>query len=306
MRRAFAKALELLATENEKIIFQTGDLGFGVFDSYINRFPERYINAGVAEAQMIASAAGLALEGFRPICYSIASFATARPFEQIRHCLAYAKLPVIVVGAGRGLLYAKEGPTHHAIDDLALMTSLPGMNVIVPADPYEVEELLPQVLKLEGPTYFTIGKYGEKELRKTSKPIVGKPRLIAKGVKIALFCTGEIASVVEDALKILNNEGILPSMYHIHTVKPIDEEELAGISEHINQFVVIEEHRPVGGLYSAIELWNSSNLKKVNLTRLSLPDAFVLGNLSRIEVLEKYELDAKSIANKCREIWVNL
>ena len=306
MRKTFATTLQKLAEENKDIILQTGDLGFGVFDSFIKNFPDRYINAGVAEAQMISSAAGLALEGYRPICYSIASFATARPFEQIRHCLAYSNLPVIIVGAGRGLRYTKEGPTHHAIDDLALMSSLPGMNVIIPADPFEVKKLLPQAFNLKGPTYFTIGKYGEKDLLSKSNPVIGKLRKIANGEKVAIFCIGEIAIQVENLLKILKNQGISPSAYHVHTLKPLDQKKLADISKKIKTFLVIEEHRPIGGLYSAIELWNRSNSNCVKISRLSLPDTFVLGNLAYDEAIEKYELNSVSIANKCLEIWENI
>ncbi len=303
MRNAFANALISATNKDPKIMLLTGDLGFGVFDTFIEKFPKHYINVGVAEAQMINSAAGLALEGFRPICYSIASFATARPFEQIQVCLAYPKLPVVLVGAGRGLLYGKDGPTHYTINDLALMTSLPGMTVILPADPNEVKELLPQVLKLSGPSYFTVGKYGEPEIETTTPSILGKARLINSGEKLAIFSTGEITYEVQKAVNILKKEGICPYFHHMHTVKPIDKVILEKLSEKIKEFLVIEEHFPIGGLYSAIEHWNSKSLKRVNLSKLSMPDVFVLGNLDRKDAHLKYNLDSHSIVKKCREIW---
>ena len=122
----------------------TGDLGFQVFDAFQAKFNGRYVNVGVAEAQMICTAAGMAMAGWRPVAYSIASFATARPFEQIRYCVAYPKLPVMVVGAGRGYLYSTSGVSHHAPDDLALMTRLAGHDRRDPGDPVELAQLLPQ------------------------------------------------------------------------------------------------------------------------------------------------------------------
>ena len=130
MRRAFGDTLLKIATEDPSVVFLTGDLGFGVFDEFIRLFPRRYINVGVAEAQLVDCAAGLALEGWKPIVYSIASFMTGRAFEQIRLAIGYHQLPVVVVGAGGGYLYADAGVTHHAKEDLALMALVPGMNVV--------------------------------------------------------------------------------------------------------------------------------------------------------------------------------
>ena len=146
MRRAFAEALVELGEQNPRLALITGDLGFQVFDEFESRFGSRFINVGVAEAQMVYTSVGMALEGWRPIAYSIASFATARPFEQIRFCVSYPNLPVVLVGAGRGYVYSTSGISHHAVDDIALMSVLPGMTVVVPGDPAEVKQLLPQVL----------------------------------------------------------------------------------------------------------------------------------------------------------------
>src|ERR1051325_2288870 len=130
MRRAFGDALVKAAQDDDRVIFLTGDLGFGVFDEFIARFPRRYVNVGVAEAQLVDCAAGLALEGWRPIVYSIASFMTGRAYEQIRLAVGYHRLPVVVVGAGGGYTYANAGVTHHAKEDLALMSLIANMVVV--------------------------------------------------------------------------------------------------------------------------------------------------------------------------------
>src|SRR3989338_5271951 len=144
MRHAFAETLTRLAAEDPQLVFLTGDMGFQMFDEFKRRYGPRYVNVGVAEAQLINAAAGLALEGWRPVAYSIASFLTARPFEQIRVSVNYHNLPVLIVGAGGGYAYAASGVTHHAADDLALMAVLPNMRVVAPGDPNEVAKLVPQ------------------------------------------------------------------------------------------------------------------------------------------------------------------
>src|SRR5574341_684609 len=130
MRRALAEGLIHAADADPRIIFLTGDLGFQVFDAFRDRFGPRYVNVGVAEAQMVCAAAGLALGGWHPVAYSIASFATGRAFEQMRVSVNYQRLPVLLVGAGGGYFYAPAGVTHHAVEDLGLMSLLPGMTVV--------------------------------------------------------------------------------------------------------------------------------------------------------------------------------
>ncbi|MGA2298704.1 MAG: 1-deoxy-D-xylulose-5-phosphate synthase, partial [FCB group bacterium] len=135
MRKAFSETLVKLAEKDPKLVFITGDMGYNVFNEFENKFPDRFVNVGVAEAEMINVAAGLAAEGFKPITYSITSFATGRPFEQIRYCLAYPEMPVMMVGAGRGFLYSNAGVSHHAIDDVGIMRIIPGITITTPADP---------------------------------------------------------------------------------------------------------------------------------------------------------------------------
>ena len=158
MKLAFINRLTELAESDPRIMLLVGDLGFQIFDTFIERFELRYVNVGVAEAQMVCAAAGLAAVGYRPVTYSIASFATARCFEQIKLAVAYPNLPVVIVGAGGGYAYCSSGVTHHAGEDLALLCSLPGMTVVAPGNVQEVRDLLPQVMQLPGPAYFRIGR----------------------------------------------------------------------------------------------------------------------------------------------------
>jgi transketolase len=157
MRKAFAETLFKLAEADPRIIFLTGDMGFGTFDAFKEKFGKRYVNVGVAEQQLIATAAGLALEGWKPVCYSIASFLTARPFEFTRFLIGHHNLPVILVGAGGGLYYESSGFSHHATDDFALMKLIPNM---LPMDVNNAEDVrwkLPEAFNLKQPVYMRLG-----------------------------------------------------------------------------------------------------------------------------------------------------
>ena len=300
MRRAFSDTLTRLAAEDPRIAFVTGDLGFQVFDEFERQFGPRYINAGVAEAQMIYTAAGMASEGWKTVAYSIASFATARPFEQIRYCVAYPKLPVILVGAGRGFLYSTSGVSHHAADDFALMTALPNMTVVAPGDPGEVEQLLPQLFALNGPAYFTVGRFGEPAYEALEPAVLGKARILRKGERIAVISTGELANEVLRAVEILKTEAIYPTVYQMHTVKPLDTFLLDVLAERGDHIVIAEEHLPNGGLWSAVCQWRAGKNMAINLQRLGPPDLFALGNLKQAELRRRFEFDADAIARKCR------
>jgi transketolase len=309
MRRAFAETLYKLACDQEKLAFITGDLGFQVFDQFEKAFPQRYINVGVAEAQMVYVAAGMAAEGWRTVAYSIASFATARPFEQIRYCVAYPNLPVTLVGAGRGFTYATSGVSHHAVDDLALMTALPNMRVVIPGDPGEIEALFGQVVRgvgttdgKPGPAYFTVGKFGEPRYDAEEPAVVGQARLLRAGKDVAVLSTGEMANEALLAYEMLKGKGLRPALYQFHTVKPLDVGALERISRDVGALVVVEEHMPNGGLFSAVAMWRATASTSVKMVRLGPPDRFALGSLELRELRRRMGYDAVAIAKLCEEL----
>jgi transketolase len=302
MRKAFSDTLLKVGEQNSRLAFVTGDLGFQVFDEFQTRFGPRYINAGVAEAQMINTAAGLAAEGFHTVAYSIASFATARPFEQIRYCVAYPNLPVTIVGAGRGLTYANAGVSHHALDDVALMTALPNMTVVIPGDPGEIEQLFPQVAALPGPAYFTVGRFGEPRYEAEEPAVLGRARLLRKGCGLAIVTMGEMAGEVLRACQMLADDKITPIVYQMHTVKPLDTATLDALAGHVDAILVVEEHLPMGGLWSAMTNWSASLERPAHLVRLGPPDRFALGNLTRDGFRRQMGFDAPAIAAACRQL----
>lgn len=304
MRKAFVDAIYKLAEKDQRVVFLTGDLGFQMFDDFCSRFPLRYLNVGIAEAQMVCAAAGLALEGMRPFIYSIASFATGRPYEFIKISVAYPGLPVIIVGAGGGYCYSSSGCTHHAPEDLALMSLLPGMTVIAPGDPGEVRELLPQMLNLSGPSYIRIGKFGEPEYQSPSPIAIGKARCLREGEQLAIVTTGEMASIALRAVEILNKSGAFPMLYQFHTVKPLDTITLANIVHAVRAIVVVEESAPIGGLAASLTQWvHAQNYHPLQIIRLGPPDAWALGNCSRETLRHSYGYDQTAIVQKCLSIW---
>ena len=304
MRKALADTLLQLATDDEHVILLVGDLGFGVFDQFKEQFPDRYINVGIAEAALVDVAAGLATEGYRPVVYSIASFMTGRGFEQIRIAVNYQKLPVVIIGAGGGYSYASAGPTHHAAEDLGLMSMLPGMTVCAPGSPEEVSALLPQLIALDGPSYMRIGRYGEPsyggdEIR------VGKARQLVTGDKVAILSTGDLVyNAIQAAVK-LSNHDIYLEVYQMHTVKPLDEGLLSylGNCDDLSNVIVLEEHSPVGGLYAAITSYYANVVHQFNLTRLGPPDELVIGVHTREELHKKWGCGVdgivKTVMNVC-------
>jgi len=303
MRKAFSDSLMKEAENNPQVTFMTGDLGFQVFDEFSEKFGARYINVGVAEAQLINVAAGMAAEGWRPVAYSIASFATARPFEQIRYCVSYPNLPVTLVGAGRGFTYSTSGVSHHALDDIGLMSLLPNMTVVIPGDPTEIEELFPQVMRCSGPAYFTVGRFGEPRYEAEESAVLGKARLLKSGEKIAVISTGEITHEVLKAVNLLHSENIIPMVYQMHTIKPLDTITLDNLADQVRAMLVVEEHVPNGGLWAAVTQWNALRDKPIRLQRVGPPDSFILGNLNREDVRKKIGCDAHSIGNTCRLLW---
>ena len=297
MKLTFTGMLTKLAKKDPRIVVLTGDLGFQIFDDFVDKFGPRYINVGVAEAQMMCAAAGLAYEGWRPVAYSIASFATARCFEQIKISIAYPGLPVVIVGAGGGYAYGASGVTHHAGDDIGLMRTLPGMSIIAPGDSDEINQLLPQIFKLKGPAYLRIGRGREPQYKAKEDAVLGKARLLSQGEDIAIISTGEVASEVSTAIDILSKKNINPMALQYHTIKPLDTARLHSISEKIKTIIVVEEHIPAGGLSCAIKDWAFDECGfDIDIRTLSVPHEFVLGSPSQNEIRAMYGFNAEAIA----------
>jgi transketolase len=259
MRNAFAEEITLLGREDPRVVLLSGDIGNKLFDRFKEHSPSRFFNCGVAEANMMGVAAGLALNGLRPVVYTITPFTTTRCFEQIRVDVCYHDAPVIIVGTGAGLSYAELGPTHHSLEDLAILRTLPGMTVLAPCDSVELRGLLRAALRGKGPVYMRIGKKGEPVVHeRPTDVVIGRAITVRAGEKVCLISTGNIMPVVLAAAKALEAHGISPRVESFHTVKPLDEDRLAEVFASATLVVTIEEHGRVGGLGGSIAEWKAA------------------------------------------------
>ncbi|MDI6623126.1 MAG: transketolase C-terminal domain-containing protein [Brevundimonas sp.] len=300
MRDAFIQALTELAAVDDRIVLVTGDLGFGVLQDFASRFPQRYINAGVAEQNMTAIACGMALEGFQVYTYSIGNFPTLRCLEQIRNDVCYHDADVKIVSVGGGFSYGQLGMSHFATEDLAIMRALPNMTVVAPSDPWEAAELTRQVSARRGPTYLRLDKSAA-GLPPTPATL-GRSRQVRDGEDVCLIATGGILEEAVKAADLLAAQGISAAVHAVATVKPLDPD-LVATAGAAKAVVVVEEHTVIGGLGGAIaEACMSAGAAPRRFLRIGLEDIYptVVGDQRYLRKV--YELDAEAIARRTRAL----
>lgn len=277
MRNAFAAEITDLAQDEKGLVLLMGDIGNHLFDRYKERYPARFYNCWVAEANMIGAAAGLASCGLRPVCYTITPFATTRCLEQIRVDLCYHHVPVIVVGTGSGLSYASLGATHHSCEDLAMMRVLSGIKVLCPGDPMEVRACLRAALKEEGPVYMRIGKKGEPAIHREMPDItIGKCTVVKKGTSVCILNAGNTLPLALQAAEELDSLGFSTEVASFHTIKPLDEVYLARAFSEFELVATLEEHSIIGGFGGGVAEWLSDQEGlRARLLRFGTADNFL-------------------------------
>jgi len=303
MRRAFIEALCELGKKDECIWLLTGDLGFSVLESFSERFPDRFVNVGVAEQNMMGIAAGLALCDKMVFTYAIANFPPFRCLEQIRNAIAYHRLNVKIVSVGGGLVYGPQGYTHHGLEDIAVLRVLPNMTVIVPGDPVESRLATLSFANLPGPCYLRLeGKGAPVVHEKEPEFKIGRALVMRQGTDIAFLCTGGILRTVLEAADILAAESVSASVLSIHTVKPIDEDAILSAATKIGCVMTVEEHSVIGGLGSAVaEVLARSNLAKVAFYQHGIKE-ITCGIGKQRYLRERVGLTPEGIAEKARNL----
>ena len=299
MRDAFAREMTALAAQRTNVMLLSGDIGNRMFDGYKGVAPERFINCGIAEANMMSLAAGMALSGLRPVIYTITPFTTTRCLEQIRVGVAYHQAPVVIVGTGSGLSYAELGPTHHSLEDMAILRTLPGLNVVAPADSAELVAQLREALDSPCPTYMRIGKKGEPLLHdRGSRLGIGKSQLLRDGTDLLVMGVGPILGEALKAAEDMSSRGVSVAVASMGGVKPLDEPFLTAMAKRFPYWSTLEEHGITGGLGSALLEWLADHDgASVRLRRLGVPDRYLheLGNQKYTR--RQLGLDAEGIAN---------
>lgn len=306
MRNHLINKITELAEEDKNIILITGDLGFGVLESFQKKFPKRFINVGIAEQNMATVAAGLALEGNTVFIYSIGNFPTLRCIEQIRNDICYHNANVKILAVGSGFAYGTLGMTHHATEDLAIMRALPNMKVFTPCDSISAEAIAQDICKINGPCYVRLERGGEPEIfSKDEKFEIGKLKEIRKGYDIAVITIGTVINEAIKAADILREQNKNISVYSVYSLKPIDKEQILEIAQKYNCIITVEEHQITGGLGSTIAEIIAENNMVTKIIRLGLNDEFtsVVGNQEYLR--EVYKINYKNIIKICEEYYIN-
>ena len=277
-------------------------MGFNLVEPFRDEFPDRFINVGIAEQNMIGVAAGLALSGKTVFCYSLANFPTLRCLEQIRNDVCYHNADVKIVSSGGGLMYGSLGASHHATEDIAIMRALPNMTVLCPCDPVEAGLATEAIAESGKPCYLRLSRTGDPTIHKETPDFaIGKPIVIREGCDVALMATGSIMTEVLKAADLLESKGIKAGVVSVHTVKPLDWRELGYVAGMAGCIVGVEEHNLSGGFGSAVAEAITDMGLSVRLVRIGIKDCFSTEVGSQDYLRQVNSLSAEYIAEAARE-----
>ena len=301
-REAYGKALAELGDTYDFFVMDADLSGSTKTGVFAKKFPNRFINCGIAEGNMMSTAAGIATTGKTVFASSFAVFASGRAFEQIRNSIAYPCLDVKIAATHAGVSVGEDGATHQGIVDMSVMRSLPNMVVINPADAVEAECAIKAAIEHKGPVYLRLGRLSVPVLfdKETYKFELGKGQTIADGDDITIIATGLMTTESVQAVEELKAEGINARLINIHTIKPIDKDIIIKAAKETGNIVTVEEHSIIGGLGSAVAEVLSEEAP-CKLTRIGINDEF--GQSGKpADLLDFYGLNAKHIAKKVKEI----
>ena len=300
-REAYGKALVKLSNLNENVVVLDADLSKSTKTADFKAVaPERFINMGIAESNMMGVAAGLSTCGKIPFASTFAMFAAGRAFEQIRNSICYPKLNVKVCATHAGLTVGEDGATHQSIEDISLMRSIPNMLVINPADAVETEAAILAVAEYNGPCYVRLGRLPVEDVFDDNYDFkIGKANTVVEGTDVTVAATGLLVQEAMEAAKMLKEEGISVRVLNFGTIKPLDGEILKKASAETKFIVTAEEHSIIGGLGGAVAEYVSENCP-TKVIRMGVMDRFGESGKGE-EMLEKFNLTAKDIVKKVKE-----
>jgi transketolase len=295
-RAAFGNALLELGEGNPRLVVLDADISSSLYTSqFAKKFPDRHINFGVAEQNMVIGAAGLATTGLIPLACTYATFATLRACEQIRSFICYARLNVKIVCSHGGIEVGWDGPTHQATEDVAVMRPMPNMTVVVPADAVATAALIRQAVDHVGPLYFRMGRNPTPVIYEDSQPFtLGKAVQLREGRDVTLVAMGVMVSIALDAAELLTQRGIQARLLDMHTVKPLDGEALLAAASDTCLIVTLEDHNVIGGLGAAVAEFVSTH-RPAPVLRIGVPDVFAESGEPSL-LFNKYAMDAQSVS----------
>ena len=309
MRKTCVEMVHALAKRDERVVFIGSDLSPGLLSEMKQEFPDRYYMEGISEANCVGMAAGMALEGYIPYINTIATFLTRRCYEQVAVDLCLHNLPVRLIANGGGLVYAPLGPTHVAIEDLAIMRALPNMTVVAVADAAEMKRFMEVSLDWPSPIYIRMGKGGDPIVTRDAEPFkIGKAYLLRKEgdngrLPVLIVSTGIMTGRALAAAKLLFERDIAVEVLHMPTIKPLDEETLKVHGAKARLVVTVEEGTLIGGLGSAVldSLSEKLGRSMPMVRRLGIPDSFIYDYGNQDWLMEVCGLQPKQIAKTISE-----
>ncbi len=294
-RSGFGDGILEVARENENIVALTADLaGSMKLNGFIKEFPERFIQCGIAEANMMGIAAGLTIGGKIPFTTTFANFSTGRVYDQIRQSIAYSGKNVKICASHAGLTLGEDGATHQILEDIGMMKMLPGMTVIVPADYTQTKAATKAIANFEGPVYLRFGRPAWPIFTKEEDFVIGKAQILSQGTDVSIFACGHLVWIAVEAARILESKGIHADVINIHTIKPIDVDSVLRSIKKTGCAVTAEEHNIIGGL--------GDSIAQIAAKHLPIPVEFIGTNDcfgesgTPTQLLLKYGLDANSLA----------
>lgn len=304
MRNIFVHEVNQQMRERGDVIFLTAECGFNVVEPIEQEFPERFYNVGIAEQSLVGTAAGLCLRGLKPVAYTMAMFLTMRAYEQIRVDVAYQNLPVLLAGVVPGLGYGNSGPTHHVIEDTAIMRVLPNMTVVYPSCEADVRAAARQGLSMSGPCYIGLGRASKDYHAPYSETAfqIGKAICVREGRDVALISYGPALPNTVAAADLLEKDGVHVRVINMHTIKPLDVAVIQQAATDCGLIMTIEEENIIGGLGSAVaEYLAEHGGQKCRFKRIGVPDTYgeVFGSHSYLQKL--FGIDADGIARQVKE-----
>ena len=304
-RDAYGEALKELGKTNKDIVVLDADLSGSTKTAVFKKeYPDRFFNVGIAEQNLMGTAAGLATTGKIPFASTFAMFATGRAFEIIRNSICYPKLNVKIAATHAGLTVGEDGATHQSVEDLSLMRSIPNMTVLCPADGVEAKKAIIKASQYNGPVYIRLGRSKEPVIFNQDYNFqIGKGVELKAGNNITIIATGIMVSKALEAGKILENHGISARVINISTIKPIDEDIIIKAAKETKKIVTVEEHSIIGGLGSAVAEVLVENYP-VPLKRIGVEDKFGESGTAE-DVLKKYGLTVENIVEKIKKIISN-
>ncbi|EGW37123.1 transketolase family protein [Desulfosporosinus sp. OT] len=301
-RDAYGKALVNLGSENPNVVVLDADLSKSTKTAdFGKKYPERFFNMGIAESNLLGTAAGLAAAGKIPFASTFAIFAVGRAFEQIRNSIAYPKLNVKIAATHAGITVGEDGGSHQAIEDVAIMRAVPNMVVLVPADGEETRQVILAAAKYNGPVYIRMGRLAVPLLfGEDYRFEIGKANVLKEGNDVAIMANGVMVSMALEAAAELAAEGISVSVVNVASVKPLDEETIVRVAQQTKAVVTAEEHNIIGGLGSAVAEVLSEKMP-TPMVRIGLKDTFGESGAPQ-ELLEKYGLTKVDLVKAVHEV----